>query len=146
MMSFSSLQPRINALTPNSKRMWGTMNVGQMLAHCTDQVRIVLNEKTAKNTGTAVTRWLTKWFVLLVPLPLPRNIKTFPELDPALSLMTKPGDFVTDRDNLLAALSRLSKAPDDHQTSHPIFGTMSKSEAIKLTQIHLDHHLRQFSV
>ncbi|RYF77424.1 MAG: DinB family protein [Cytophagaceae bacterium] len=144
-MDTISLQPRINALTPTSKRVWGTMTVGQMLAHCTDQVRIVLNEKSAKNTGTAVTRWLTKWFVMLVPLPLPRNIKTFPELDPSLSFMTKPGDFDVDRANLLAALSRLSNAPENHRTAHPIFGTMSKSEAIKLTQIHLDHHLRQFS-
>ncbi|MEZ0484789.1 DUF1569 domain-containing protein [Fibrella aquatica] len=145
-MTLVTLQPRINALTPTSNRLWGKMSAGQMLTHCTDQIRIVLGEKPAKSTGFAATRWLTKWFVLLMPLPLPKNIKTFPELDPSLSIMTKPGDFTLDRENLLAALSKLITAPDDLKATHPVFGTMTKSQALKLTAIHLDHHLRQFGV
>lgn len=36
--------------------------------------------------------------------------------------------------------------PDSHQFEHPVFGQLSKKDVIKLTNIHLDHHLRQFGV
>lgn len=145
-MPFNPLIERINALTPNSQPQWGQMNVGQMLTHCTDQVKIVLGENPAKKIGNAALRWLVKWVTLNVPLPMPKNLKTIPELDPAKALMTQPTNFEQDRLNLLAALNRLSNVPDNQPVSHPLFGTMPKADAIKLSQIHLDHHMRQFGV
>lgn len=35
---------RINKLSPESKPLWGKMNSGQMLAHCTVGLRIVNGE------------------------------------------------------------------------------------------------------
>ncbi len=145
-MAISSILPRINALTPDSQRLWGYMSVGQMITHCTDQVQIVLGEKPAQPLGNSFARWLAKWFILNVPMRMPKNIKTVPELDPNKPLMTQPGNFANDRENLLAALTRLSNLPEKQPIVHPVFGSMTKAEAIKLTNIHLDHHMRQFGV
>jgi hypothetical protein len=142
----SAFPARINALTPDARRQWGSMSVGQMLTHCTDQLQIVLGEKPARSVGNSFSRWLTKWVVLGTVRDMPKNLRTVPELDPNKELMTQPGDFAKDRENLLAALARLYNLPDNQPISHPVFGTMSKSQAIKLSHIHLDHHMRQFGV
>ena len=36
---------RLNQLTPESKALWGKMNIAQMLAHCTEAFRIPLSSK-----------------------------------------------------------------------------------------------------
>ena len=143
-MTLTDITTRIEQLTPNSQRQWGSMSIGQMLAHCTDQVRIVLGEKGSKPRGTTFSRWLTKWIALNVPMQLPKNMRTIAELDPKRPLMTQPGVFASDHANLTAALNRLSNVPNSHNFAHPVFGTLTKAEAIKLTSVHLDHHLRQF--
>lgn len=145
-MDVAPLLNRINALSPDSQRLWGRMSVGQMLTHCTDQVRIVLSEKPARPFGVAPFRWLAKWMFLKVPMRMPKNLMTAPELDPNGPLMTQPSDFKSDHANLIAALHRLNNVPESQPIAHPVFGTMTKVEAMKLTQIHLDHHLRQFGV
>lgn len=117
-----------------------------MMTHCTDQVRIVLGEKTANKFSNALFRSVAKWMFLNVPIQMPKNLMTAPELDPNGRLMTQPIDFKNDQANLLAALSRLNNVPESQPIAHPVFGAMTKAEAMKLTQIHLDHHLRQFSV
>ncbi len=117
-----------------------------MLTHCTDQVQIVLGEKPANKFSNALFRKLAKWMFLNVPMRMPRNLMTAPELDPNGPLMTQPSDFKKDHANLLAALHRLNNVPESQPITHPVFGAMSKAEAMKLTQIHLDHHLRQFGV
>jgi hypothetical protein len=141
-----SLLARLERLTPDSQRLWGSMSVGQMMTHCTDQVQIVLGEKPARQRGTAFSRWFSKWVAMNVPMKLPKNMKTIAELDPNRPLMTQPTEFVRDRASLAGTLQRLDNVPEAHQFAHPVFGTLSKTEAIKLTHIHLDHHLRQFGV
>jgi Protein of unknown function (DUF1569) len=122
------------------------MGVGQMMTHCTDQLQIVLGEKHAKPVGNSVLQWLMKWFGLNVPLQLPKNMRTIAELDPNKSLMTQPVDFAKDRNALLSAIARMENLPHNQRLAHPVFGSLTKEEAIKLTHIHLDHHLRQFGV
>ncbi|MEZ0608939.1 DUF1569 domain-containing protein [Fibrella sp. WM1] len=145
-MTLTDLSNRIARLTPESQRLWGSMGVGQMMTHCTDQLRIVLGEKDMKLRGSAFTRLLTKWVGLYLPMRLPKNMKTIAELDPNRPLMTQPTGFADDRAALLAALNRLGNVPENHRFAHPVFGLLTKAEAIKLSAIHLDHHLRQFGL
>ncbi|CCH02593.1 hypothetical protein FAES_4594 [Fibrella aestuarina BUZ 2] len=145
-MTLTDLTNRIALLTPDSQRLWGSMSVGQMMTHCTDQLRIVLGEKDMKLRGSALTRLLTKWVGLYLPMQLPKNMKTIAELDPNRPLMTQPTTFADDRATLLATLNRLGNVPESHRFAHPVFGPLTKAEAIKLSAIHLDHHLRQFGV
>ena len=39
---------RINNLTPQSKAVWGTMNVGQMLHHCQVPLQLATDQLTVK--------------------------------------------------------------------------------------------------
>jgi Protein of unknown function (DUF1569) len=137
---------RLQQLTPNSQRLWGSMSVGQMLTHVTDQIRICLGELPSKPRGNALTRKIVGWIAVNVPLQMPKNMKTIAELDPNKKYMTQPTDFQQDFDTLIASYNKMLNLPDSHQFEHPVFGTLSKKDVIKLTDIHLDHHLRQFGV
>ena len=77
---------------------------------------------------------------------MPKNMKTIAELDPNRPLMTQPTGFANDRAALTDVIAHLEKVTDSQHFAHPVFGQMNKAEAIKLTHIHLDHHLRQFGV
>ena len=146
MYTLSPLSTRFNALTPDSQRQWGSMSAGQMITHCTNQLQIVLGEKQAKPVGNSLSQWLMKWFVLNVPLQFPKNMRTIAELDPNKALMTQPVDFAQDRETLLTAIVRMENLPQNQRLTHPVFGSITKAEAIKLTHVHLDHHLRQFGL
>ena len=140
------LLARLTRLTPDSQRLWGSMSVGQMITHCTDQLQIMLGQKPARQRGSAFSRRLSKWIALNVPVRMPKNMKTIAELDPNRSLMTQPTGFANDRAVLTDVIAYLEKVTDSQHFAHPVFGQMNKAEAIKLTHIHLDHHLRQFGV
>lgn len=122
------------------------MSVGQMMTHCTDQIQIVLGQKPARQRGSAFSRRLSKWVALNLPISMPKNLKTIAELDPNRTLMTQPTGFLQDRAALITTLMHLNSVPDNQHFAHPVFGSMNKEEASKLTYIHLDHHLRQFGV
>lgn len=143
-MTLADITARLQTLTPDSQRQWGSMRIEQMMTHCTDQLRIVLGEKPTRLRGNSLSRWLTKWVALHLPVRMPKNMRTIAELDPNRALMTRPGEFHRDHATLLTALNRLGNVPDHHRFAHPVFGSLTKAEAIKLSCIHLDHHLRQF--
>ena len=145
-MQYDNIQTRIKKLTLDSSRLWGSMSVGQMLTHCTDQIRICLGELPCRSRGNKFSQGVVRWVALNVPLPMPKNLKTVAELDPNKKYMTQPVDFQQDFDALLAAYDRMLNLPESSRFEHPVFGVLSKKNVIKLTDIHLDHHLRQFGV
>src|SRR5450432_3113206 len=54
---------RFNAITPQSERLWGKMEVNQMVVHVKDQLDIAMGNKRSKGQGpfffrTFVGRWL----------------------------------------------------------------------------------------
>ena len=145
-MTSDSLLARLHRLRPDSERQWGNMSAHQVLPHLTDQIRICLGELPAKPRGNRLTRRLAALIALYLPIPMPKNMKTIAELDPKRSYMTPPTDFQRDFDALLAAYTRMLQLPETHHFEHPVFGKLSKKEVIHLTHLHLDHHLKQFSI
>ncbi|MCU0341331.1 MAG: DUF1569 domain-containing protein [Spirosomaceae bacterium] len=143
-MATSDVLNRLSQLTPDSQRLWGSMSVNQMLTHVTDQIRICLGELPSKPRGSWLTRKIVGWIAVNIPLQMPKNMKTIAELDPNKKYMTQPTDFQEDFDTLIALYNKMLKLPETHHFEHPVFGKLSKKEVIKLTDIHLDHHLRQF--
>ena len=55
-------------LTPQSNGLWGSMSVGQMLTHCTDQIRICLGELPCRPRGNKLTQGVARWVALNLPL------------------------------------------------------------------------------
>lgn len=145
-MTSDALLARLHRLRPDSERQWGNMSAHQVLPHLTDQIRICLGELPSKPRGNTLTRKLMGWIALNLPLPMPKNMKTIAELDPARKYMTQPTDFEQDLEALVSAYTRMLHLPETHHFEHPVFGRLSKKEVIHLTNLHLDHHLKQFSI
>jgi hypothetical protein len=138
---------RINQLTPENQAAWGKMNVGQMLCHVTDQLRLSLGElgQPEKEAGL-LGRTLIKFLVLNI-IPIPKNVPTSKKVDQVNGDGTPPTDFESDRKTLLVYIEKFVSTSEDFLwTSHFKFGALSQKEWAKLASKHLDHHLKQFGV
>lgn len=137
---------RLARLTHGSRGRWGKMNVGQMICHCADQLRICMGTKPARKKGNILTQTITRFVALNFVSAMPKNMKTIYELNPEKGAMTQPTDFLRDRDELIGLIEHFYSLPSSQAFSHPVFGKLNKSQLGRLTYIHLDHHLQQFGV
>lgn len=131
---------RINALTPESKALWGKMNVAQMLAHCQMPLGVATGKHILKRNLL---------FSLIGPLfkkqlfnetPFKRNLptdKTF--------IIANPQEFAKEKQLLIDMINSFSEDSMSGKP-HPFFGNLSNEEWSKGTWKHLDHHLQQFGV
>jgi len=133
---------RIEKLTPESKALWGTMNVSQMMAHCARAAQMPTGEIVPKRVGFPISLIgsLLKSKILKSP-SFRKNSPTAPEIK-----ITDPRDFEKEKSNFKAAVKKLvdsgesiAKAPQ-----HPFFGKMSPEEWGRINYLHADHHLSQF--
>lgn len=146
MANKTSIINRIHQLSPQSQRQWGTMSIEQMMVHCSDQIRVCLGTKAFKNRSSWFTRNVAKWIGMNLPLDLPKNMRTFKEINPTMGVMTATSTFEADKNLLLTEIQNMELKADDFKFVHPMLGKLSKSEVTKLTYKHLDHHLKQFGV
>jgi hypothetical protein len=136
---------RINKLTPESKAAWGKMNVGGMLCHCADGIKMSIGEVAVADHSNFLFRTIVKTLVIYV-LPMPKGAPTADEINPAVN-GTKPADFEKDRQTLLESLEKICALPENHAwPRHPAFGKLSYRQWGILMNKHLDHHLKQFGV
>jgi hypothetical protein len=138
---------RIKQLTPENQAAWGKMNAGQMLCHCTDQLRLSLGEKgRPEKAADFLGRTVLKFLVLNV-VAIPKNVPTSKKVDQIDGDGTPPTDFESDRQTLLSYIEKFCGLPADFAwTPHFKFGALSQKQWAKLAAKHLDHHLKQFGV
>ena len=131
---------RIYKLTPESKPLWGKMNVGQMLAHC--QMPIGVADGTHKLKRTLMGRLIGPMLksILHNDKPFKRNLPTDKSF-----IMTDSKDFEKERQKLLEMVGNFTEANILNET-HTFFGKLTKEQWSKGTYKHLDHHLQQFGV
>ncbi len=135
---------RIEKLSPNSTALWGSMSVGQMLAHCCVSYEMVYTDKHPK--PNAIVRLLLKVFVkgpVVGPKPYKKNTPTAPAFR-----ITEPRDFEREKQRLIEYIQRVLKDGEsffDGKESLS-FGKLSKEQWNTLFYKHLDHHLQQFGV
>ena len=132
---------RIQKLTPESKALWGKMNVGQMLAHL--QVPIGVADGTQKLKRTFFGRIVGPMVkqILYNDKPFKRNLPT----DPSFVMVRSDKDFETEKQKLLVIVNNFSEATIVNET-HTFFGKLTREQWSKGTWKHLDHHLQQFGV
>ena len=132
---------RINKLTPESKALWGKMNVGQMLAHL--QVPIGVADGTQKLKRTIFGRIVGPMVKSIIynDKPFKRSLPT----DPSFVMIGNEKDFETEKEKLLIIVSNFTEASIVNET-HTFFGKLTKEQWSKGTWKHLDHHLQQFGV
>ena len=86
---------RIENLSPNSKPQWGTMNVAQMLAHCSAFQDIALGNAFPPRywLGRLIGRFVNSIFYN--DKPVPHNMSTIPTI-----LIVDERDFMTEKEKL----------------------------------------------
>lgn len=135
---------RIDRLKPNSRPLWGKMNVRQMLAHCNVTYEMVYENKHPQpNFFMKLILQLLAKKAVTSETPYPRNSRTAPAF-----IMTGTKDFDAEKNRLIGYITQtqqLGEAHFDNKASHS-FGPLSKTEWNNLFYKHLDHHLTQFGV
>lgn len=135
---------RIEKLTPESKVLWGTMNVAQMLAHSAHAAKLPTGEIAPKRVGfpISILGRILKSKILTAP-EFRKNSPTAPEIK-----ITDQRDFHKEKENFKAAVKKLVDNGEAvaKATHHPFFGKMTSIEWGRINYLHADHHLKQFGV
>ena len=136
------LAERVQRLTPEAERRWGTMTAGQMVCHIGDQIRVAIGEiPSSSSSASGPLTWPgMKQFVIYV-MPWPKG-----KIQTARSMLTtKPDEFEADREQFLQLMERFAQqGPEATLTPHPLFGKLSTKDWGGLVARHIDYHLRQF--
>jgi hypothetical protein len=137
----ASMLARIDSLRADSPRAFGTMSIGQMLAHCQCPLRVATGELPLKRSLVGILFGRLAKKKLLAPEPWKPGLPTAPEFR-----ITDARDFATEKPALRALVERFGKAGPGGLTkaAHPFFGPLTVEEWQALQWKHLDHHLRQF--
>lgn len=136
---------RIQRLTPESKGLWGTMTVSQMLAHCNVTYALALEpEKFPK--PSFIAKFLLKRFVkpkVTNDKPYRQNLPTSP-----MFVVKEEKDFEEEKKKLIGNIQRvqqLGKEAFDGRV-YINFGVLKAQEWNNMFAKHLNHHLAQFGV
>lgn len=140
----NAYENRISNLTPNSKPLWGKMNVAQMLAHCNVVYEMIYEDIHPRPKG--LMKFILKSFIkkfVVGPKPYKKNTKTAPAF-----LIVDERDFQKEKSRLIAYLHKTQELGENHfdgKESHS-FGALNITEWNNMFVKHLDHHLQQFGV
>jgi hypothetical protein len=138
---YSEIANRVQDLSETNVRLWGDMDVQQMLFHCTTQLKITLGEISHRQEGASFLRSkLGKW-LLFSNIPWPKGAETPSEMNVELASYSLT-DFETRKRELMNYLEKVRQ--QKHLRAHPFFGELSRKEWGRLIYKHLDHHLKQF--
>ncbi|MEI9946221.1 MAG: DUF1569 domain-containing protein [Chitinophagaceae bacterium] len=134
---------RLNKLTPATQRLWGKMDVAQMMAHCIEAFKVPL-----------ANRKLPKLFPLSLIGPLFKK-KLYEDKPWRQGLPTASNFKIKDERNFEIEKKGLLELVTKFYTlgpsgaglyPHPVFGKFTSEQWGKAMWKHLDHHLRQFGV
>ena len=135
------LTSRIASLSPASRALWGTMQVGQMVEHCMRCDDMFLGNITVKRAfiGRLIGRLVLKQ-VLKNDQPFAKNSPTSPVLK---TTAAHPANLEAQK---LAWINRIAQYSHYNNPGfvHPFFGPVNSTQAGLLAYKHIDHHLRQF--
>jgi Protein of unknown function (DUF1569) len=140
----AEVKGRLANLSSDSKRLWGKMNAGQMVAHCSAGLELAMGDrKPPRLLMGRILGWIVRPMALGNDEPMRRNSPTVPGL-----VMKDQRDLQAERDRLSGLIDRFAAAGPTGCTTHPhsFFGRLTPQEWAILMYKHLDHHLRQFGV
>ncbi|MBL7842557.1 MAG: DUF1569 domain-containing protein [Cyclobacteriaceae bacterium] len=134
---------RIEKLTPETQRLWGKMDVAQMLAHCSKLLRIARGlEKPRRSVLGILLGWMVKE-TFFGAKPHPKNSPTDKTL-----IVADQKIFEEEKRILTEHIKAFSEGGPERCTTHPnpFFGKLAPEEWARGQYKHLDHHLQQFGV
>ena len=139
---YVSIKKRIQQLSAQSQRGWGTMSLPEALEHCSIQLKKALGiiPETAYE-GPSIYRTAFGRWLLFYAMPWPKGTATPSQMN-MLTNGATPADIHGSKQALLGLLEKVQS--QDHFNPHPFFGKMDKKDWGRLIWKHLDHHLKQF--
>jgi len=136
---------RLNALTPQSERQFGSLTITGMLRHLRRTFEMTLEEIEVPDNGNLLTKTVGKWATIYLPIPIPPGKIKMPDI-----FTPEPDfDFEGEHEALIAKLDQYLEVleKDPNRTGLSIlFGHMTMTEWSRLHGAHWDHHLKQFGV
>jgi hypothetical protein len=139
----SDIIKRIEKLTPGSQRLWGKMNVAQMLAHTNVSMETAMGvNKIPRVFIGRIIGTLMKGRVLSEK-PFGRNSPTDKSY-----IFKGEHDFEIEKSKTIASIRKFHEGGPSKCTTHPhpFFGHFTPEQWAVFEWKHLDHHLRQFGV
>lgn len=141
---FDYITKRIQGLSETNNRRWGTMNLAQMLAHCSLQLELALGKSAQEGVeGPGVMRTRIGRYLSLYVFPWMRGLPTPAKMNTAKNKLSNL-NLEEQRLRLLELLDEL-KDTKNSLNPHPFFGPLNRQDWGRLIWKHLDYHLRQFS-
>jgi hypothetical protein len=139
--SVQEIVARIDALQPTAERLWGKMDVSQMLAHCSAAMDMASGKI---NPPRMLIGRLIGSFVK----PIYTNEKPFSKSSPTEKklVIADQREFQRERERLKVCVQEFHQGGESKCTRHPhpFFGPLSPQDWSRGMFKHLDHHLRQF--
>lgn len=133
---------RINKLTPATQRLWGKMDVAQMMAHCTTALEMAAG--TTVHKRAFIGRILGGIFKkdMMSDKPMGKGLPTLKEM-----VYVDVRDFEDEKQKLIMEVRTFAQTGRNMKEHiHPFFGRMTTDEWGHTAAKHLDHHLKQFGV
>lgn len=141
--SVDEIISRINQLSPGTQRLWGKMNVDQMLEHCALGIETATGDKFYQQVfiGKIIGRFFK--FSFMNEAPIKKNGPTHPAM-----VLPQSTDFETEKIRLAELIRKFYDGGEKKCTSnsHAFFGKLTPQEWARLMFKHVDHHLKQFGV
>jgi len=135
---------RINTLSANSPRQWGSMDAAQMLAHAAIPLEYALGDKNGKQSLIGKIFKPFAKNVFFEEKPYKPNLPTAPEF--RINVATDQKQFDAEKKKLIDVLHRFQGEGKNEFGKHPhiFLGKITPDEWARTMYKHLDHHLRQF--
>lgn len=139
----AQLIERLQKIQPETKRLWGTMDAGQMLAHCNVAYEYVFEPGKYKSPP-AILKLIMKWLVkpkIVNEVPYKQGLPTGSDFK-----IKDLKNFGAEKERLISFIEKTQKAGLGYfegKESHG-FGKLTGYQWNNMFYKHLDHHFRQF--
>lgn len=139
--AYNEIGERLSRLSPASQRLWGKMDVSQMLAHTKAAFSVPLSEKEIPRM---LLGRLVGWAIkskLYNEEPWKKNLPTSPDF-----IVKDERNFEKEKKELIALIDQFHHAGPNgiSKYPHPFFGVFTPGQWGQSMYKHLDHHLQQF--
>ena len=141
----AALAARIDSLTKETPALWGKMNVGQMLSHCSVPYQQILGENTDK--PGKLMKWIIKTF-LKNSMVNETSYKPNMPTAPTFIRVNQEFDVDAEKAKLKTYIQQIQELGPEQLSAKPSLslGMITPQEWNNLLYKHIDHHLRQFGV
>jgi len=131
-------------LDEDAPRLWGKMNVRQMIEHMSDYLRIA-NGRTPMQVVTDAEMLPRMQAFLMSEKPFKENTPNalMPETPGATRLASKDA-AIDELQNELDHFFEVHAGDAARTTANPFFGELNYEQQVQLLHKHATHHLRQF--